>query len=301
MITMNKMPEFTMMIGLPCSGKSTEAQLLAKEQDAIVFSSDELRCEMFGDVNHQDDNSELFEELHKRIKECLKSGKSAIMDATNISYKRRMAFLRELQNISCIKTCVLMATPYEECIRRNQNRERKVPEEVIKRMYMNFTIPYTYEGWNVIRLEYGDFIDQLKNPVEFYNKYKDYDQHNSHHSLTLGEHCRKVAFAAGLNMPLIYAGMLHDCGKPFCATYKNKKGELTEECHYYNHQNTGAYDSLFYDYNGIHPLSVAILIQWHMQPYFNQEEKTRNKYRKFWGEQLFQDLMKLHSADKAAH
>jgi hypothetical protein len=38
-----------------------------------------------------------------------------------------------------------------------------------------------------------------------------------------------------------------------------------------------------------------------MQPYFNKEEKTKNKYRKLWGEQLYQDIMKLHEADLAAH
>lgn len=294
-------PEFTMMCGLPGSGKSVEAALLAKEHNATVFSSDALRDEMFGDVNHQDDNPELFTELHRRIKECLKSGKNAIMDATNISYKTRMAFLQELKNIPCIKVCVLMATPYEECLKRNKKRARKVPENVIKRMYMNFNIPYVYEGWDAIRLEYGEFIDHLKDPIDFYNKYKNYNQHNSHHTSTLGEHCFKVSSNVGYDMRLVYAGLLHDCGKPFAATYQNKKGETTDECHYYNHNNCGAYDSLFYQYNGIHPLNVAILVHWHMQPYFNKEERTKNKYRKLWGEQLYQDIMKLHEADKNAH
>lgn len=91
-------PVLTVMCGLPASGESTYAHKLAKETGAIVFSSDELREEMFGNVNDQQHNHELFIELHRRIKDCLKSGKSAIYDACNINSKRRRAFLQELSN-----------------------------------------------------------------------------------------------------------------------------------------------------------------------------------------------------------
>ena len=297
-------PKFFMMVGLVASGKSYRAQELAKEYNAEIFSSDELRIELFGDVNHQADNNKLFIELHRRIKDCLKSGKSAIFDATNLSYKRRMAFLSELKNIPCEKICVLMATPYEECLKRNAERDRKVPEEVIKRMYMNVSIPYWYEGWDDIQIiystgsknSYGDVCDWIKS-VE------DYDQKNSHHTLTLGEHCAQTF----LNIKdsknfwdLGGAALIHDCGKLKTATFINSKGEKTEECHYYSHQFCGSYDSLFFSGVDDH-LYVAALILWHMQPYFNKEEKTKEKYRKLWGEELYNDLMLLHSADQNSH
>ena len=101
---------------------------------------------------------------------------------------------------------------------------------------------------------------------------------------------------------LIYATALHDCGKPFCKTFKNTKGEITEQAHYYNHEHIGSYDSLFYAANNA--LYVSVLIRWHMQPYFwekDSNEKLHNKYRKLWGEQLYKDIMKIHEADKAAH
>jgi predicted kinase len=40
-------PTFLMMIGLPCSGKSTKSIEFATEYDATVFSSDALRHELF--------------------------------------------------------------------------------------------------------------------------------------------------------------------------------------------------------------------------------------------------------------
>lgn len=293
-------PKFIMMCGLVASGKSTKSKELSQKYNATIFSSDALREEMFGDINDQTHNQELFVELHKRIKDCLSSGKSAIYDATNINYKRRMAFLAEIKNIPCEKICVLMATPYSVCIRRNKVRERQVPVQVIHKMYTNFNIPYWFEGWDDIKVEYGGYAKYFGNPMKFYFDYKDYDQRNSHHTLTLGEHCHQVSLRVGYDMDLVYAGMLHDCGKPVCATHINKKGEYDEDCHYYDHQNCGAYLALFYDYGNINPLDVSILVNWHMQPYFNKEEKTKNKYRQLWGEELYQKLMKLHEADKAA-
>ena len=294
-------PNFIMLVGLPGSGKSVKAQELSENYNAAIFSSDSLREELFGDVNHQADNTKLFEELHKRIKNCLREGNSAIYDATNINYKRRMAFLSELSNIHCEKICVLIATPYEECLERNSKRERHVPEHVIERMYRSFNIPYWYEGWDDIQIEYGEFKGCYGSALNFYNKHIDYDQNNSHHALTLGEHLFKTSLNVGYDLTLIFAALLHDCGKPFCATLVNKKGEVTKECHYYDHHYVGAYNSLFYNDGDVNRLDVAILIHWHMQPYFNKEEKTKEKYRKLWGDKLYSNLMLLHEADKAAH
>lgn len=306
-------PKFIMCCGLPASGKSTKSQKFAEEYDATIFSSDELRKEMFGDINNQKHNQEVFAELHKRIKACLRSGKNAIYDACNISYKRRMAFLEELKSIPCEKICILMATPYEECLKRNSERERKVPEHVIKRMYMSFNIPYWYEGWDDIKIEYSEGSPNIYGVVsKWLDTVMHYNQENHHHKLSLGEHMRsataymrnKLCLTTYKNdITLIGATLLHDCGKPFCKTFTNSHGETTSEAHYYSHQYCGAYNSLFFAYLSefVDHLDIAIRIMWHMQPYFNKEEKTENKYRKLWGEDLYNDIMKLHEADLAAH
>lgn len=301
------MTKFFMCIGLPASGKSGHAKKLAAEYDAEIFSSDELRTEMFGDVNHQEDNNALFKELHKRIRECLTSGKNAIMDSTNINYKRRMEFLKSLNKIPCEKIAVLMATPYEVCLKRNAQRERKVPEHVIKRMYMNWNVPYWYEGWDDIQIVYSDGADGIYGGVaDWVESVMDYDQHNSHHTLTLGEHCLKAfEYLDKQAVPfweIKTAALLHDEGKTKSATYINSKGETTDECHYYQHQCCGSYDSLFFRDIDNH-LYVAILIFWHMRPYlaWEQSEKAMQKDRRLLGENLFNDICLLHKADVYAH
>ena len=295
------------MVGLVGSGKSEQAKELATEYNAEVFASDDLRAEMFGDVNHQADNDILFKELHKRVRECLASGKNAILDSTNISYKRRMSFLQSLNKIPCEKIAVLMATPYEVCLERNKLRERQVPKEVIKRMYMNWNSPYWFEGWNDIQIVYSDGAEGSYGGVgDWVESVINYEQHNSHHALTLGEHCLKTfEYLDKQALPrweIKTAALIHDCGKPQRAPYINSNGEQTEECHYYKHQFCGSYDSLFFNDIDRH-LYVAQLIQWHMRPYlaWEQSEKAMKKDRKLLGEKLFHDVLLLHKADKYAH
>lgn len=317
-----RIPKLYVMCGLPCSGKSHRAQELS--DDAIVVSSDVLRAEMFGDVNCQEHNQELFVELHRRIKGFLKLGHNVVYDACNISYKRRMAFLQELKNIQCEKICVLMATPYKQCLSRNAARDRKVPETVIRKMLKNFDIPYWYEGWDEIEIEYS-LIGMMSSfrsdyfPCEWCSSVINFQQENKHHTLSLGSHCFEALYhiagtyelddededdedASDYNA-LYVATAIHDLGKIDCKTFVNSKGKKTQEAHYYGHEHTGSYHCLFFDY-GADPLDVAVLIRWHMQPYYwerDNNEKLHSKYRKLWGEQLYQDIMKLHEADKAAH
>ena len=305
------MTKLFMCIGLPASGKSEQAKKLAAEYNAEIFSSDELRVEMFGDVNHQEDNNALFNELHKRIRECLASGKSAVYDACNINYKRRMEFIKSLNKIYCEKIAILMATPYEVCLDRNSQRERKVPEHVIKRMYMSFNVPFWYEGWDDIDIVYSEGAENYKGwDREWVKSVKDFNQDNSHHTLSLGDHCLNAVKYIDSNTPyfhptsteLRHAAMLHDEGKMFTKNFYDANGNPSKEAHYYSHEYCGAYNSLFYEMPCEH-LYVAQLVQWHMRPYLAWEhsEKAMQKDRRLLGEKLFNDICLLHKADVYAH
>ena len=312
---MNK-PVFIMMVGLPCSGKSTYAEKLSKEYNAVIHSSDALREELTGDINNQDNNELVFQTMHKRIKDDLQNGVSCIYDACQVTRKSRMSFIQQLNKIPCRKICVLMATRYKRCIERSKTRERKVPEYVIERMYKKFDPPYWYEGWDDMQIIYEENSKGFYGfPVRWFITVRDFNQDNTHHTLTLGEHCKKAWRYICENykdrdgeykqLPLRLATILHDCGKPFCKTFKDSKGEITEQAHYYSHEHTGSYDCLFYTMI-CNPLDVAVLIRWHMQPYFWEKdaengEKTMNKYKKLWGDELFDNVMRLYEADKKAH
>lgn len=146
------MPMFYMMVGLPGSGKSFTAESIP---NAVVHSSDAIRAEVLGDENDQTQQDLVFQTLHKRVLQDLVDGKDVVYDATNINYKRRIGFLnrvRALHKHDLRTVCLFMATPYEVCLERNNNRERSVPESVIQRMYFKFDVPMMAEGWDEIRI-----------------------------------------------------------------------------------------------------------------------------------------------------
>lgn len=141
-----KKPVLYMFVGLPGSGKSYYTRKLMKKTGASVHSSDDIRKELYGDERIQGDGNAVFNILHSRVKEDLREGKSTIYDACNISYKRRMAFLQELNNIPCKKVCIFVATPFEKCLENNAKREQYVPVEAIKNMLKHFDTPSYFEG-----------------------------------------------------------------------------------------------------------------------------------------------------------
>lgn len=147
----NTKPILYMVVGLPGSGKSHWCNEHKDELNAVVHSSDSIRAELLNDINDQSKNTEVFEILHRRIKDDLRTGKNVIMDCTNLSRKRRIHFIQhELRDIHCEKVCVLFATPFELCLGRNFARDRQVPESVIVRMIKNFETPWFSEGWDDI-------------------------------------------------------------------------------------------------------------------------------------------------------
>jgi len=139
---------FTMLVGLPGSGKSTYGEQRLNTQnnykswygETVLLSSDKIREELYGDESIQGDPTEVFGLMRARTIENLKQGHSVIYDATNITPKSRRGVMADIEalkkkmeiDITC--TAWVIATPIEVCLLQNSLRKRKVPEEVIFRM-----------------------------------------------------------------------------------------------------------------------------------------------------------------------
>ena len=135
------MSKLFVMVGLPASGKSYKAEEIAKKELAYVVSSDAIRAELWGSEEVQGDNSVIFDEVYKRVRNLLSDKKNVVLDATNLSSNRRRTLLQDLKKTKCEKICVVMATPIKICYERNSTRSRKVPDEVIDRMWREFEFP----------------------------------------------------------------------------------------------------------------------------------------------------------------
>lgn len=290
---------FYMCVGLPASGKSYICENLYLH--AVHISSDAIREEVFGDVNDQSHNAEVFDIMFKRVVENLKAGKSCIYDATNLSAKRRIGLLKAISFIpDVIKICLLVVPPLDVVLKQNNSRERHVPEEVIDRMLRHFEMPHKSEGWNDIRVYNNVRSDECWHIVD---KAMSLSHDNPHHSASIGWHMYYALeevnkfFSAPAYMQK--AVRYHDIGKPYCKVFKDSRGNSSEIAHYYNHENVGAYFYISNSFGNREEIHIANLIQHHMD-YF-KGEKYLARIRERFGENFMKDLDWLHRCDLAAH
>lgn len=300
------MATFYLYMGLPGSGKTYLAKRAAKPDD-LVLDSDEIRGEVWGDPSIQDDPAHIFNIMYQRTCAALKKEQSVFYVATNISMKRRIDLLKHLKKRfpDVTYTCVCVIAPIDVCHRRNGARERIVSEEVIDRMARQFDPPYKNEGWDIIDISYNFFNDDalmLDGGWQAYRAYyiqkvKEFgSQCNSHHSLSLYEHCdecTRKAIMDDASSDICHAAGIHDFGKLYTQVYWEK--DNYSEAHYPNHAELGSYLALEMGYS----LYVAQLVRFHMVPYM--DAAAQKTWRERMGEKLWNDVMRLHQYDDAAH
>lgn len=304
----NMQTTFYMLVGMPGSGKSCWADQMAL-QGISVHSSDAIRAELLHDENCQDNPRMIFREMEKRAMADLKQGHSCIYDATNVSRKRRISFLRNVPG-NIRKVCVLFLVQPEVCRKRDAERSRTVGTDVIDKFLRSFHCPYWYEGWDEIIpvIDDASFSFPIESMVSF-------PQDNPHHRLTLGKHMQtayQYCIANDHPYEVQIAAAYHDCGKFFTKKFENSKGVPTESAHYYGHENYGTYLFLLDAYQGNErwkyggfekTLYIAQLINWHMRPFeaWGVLEEPKDADRKLLGEQMISDIINLHAADAQAH
>lgn len=329
---------FIMLVGLAGAGKSTVALELMDGRDDIVYiSSDQLREEMLGDVNNQEKNGDIFGEMARLTREALLNGKHVIYDATNVSRKKRKGLLQQLpKKLDIEKVVLYLATDYKKTVLQNANRERKVPQEVIDRMYKNMQIPIYSEGWDKIVFEFENEIIEDDIPkqftdavragallgregyglVAFLAQYFDeffriYDmaQDSKYHSLSVSRHTYYVYKHVldnydGIDKEvMLWTALLHDVGKAFCKSFVNRKGEETRYANFIGHENVGSQlavnflKRMNFEDEFIH--RVATLIQFHM--YLLDENANNERLLGHVGEDALNQLQFLREADTLAH
>ena len=174
------------LIGLPASGKSSYCKDKLKEnKDIEIVSSDAIREEVFGDVNDQSHNGEVFNIVFKRVREAILNNRDVILDATNLSRKRRINFIKEMPKTFI--RAVVFAVPFEVCCERNAHRNRVVPQSVMERMYKQFEVPSYAEGFDDIKIIKNSISDESIEDILAENIRCSHD--NPHHRLSCGEHC----------------------------------------------------------------------------------------------------------------
>lgn len=292
-------PDFIMMQGIHGSGKSVHVQRIVRNyKKYIIYSYDDVRNEFFGNVDIHN-NGKVFDELRKRIRAALASGdyECVIYDDTNINSKHRISFLNEIKSIDCCKTIIVMATPYEVCLRQNWCRGNRVPDDVIQSMYKSWQTPAYWEGWDSIRVELWNDISRRNAYYHWMStlRFANYNQNNPHHNETLGSHLLSVGRYVEKHtedQDTILAAYLHDIGKPFCRIIDDNG-----IAHYHCHENVGAYDMLCAGYG----INVSLMINNHMKPLLwnssTNYDAVCSKYKTLWGEEFFNNIILIYKAN----
>lgn len=320
------MNKFIMVIGLPASGKDTYIKKLIanSEENFVHLSSDKIREELYGSEEIQGNPKEVFSIMNKRVMTNLAIGNNIIYNATNICSKNRRNVLKEVKKYKdYMSYAVIIGTTFEQCLKNNEDRKnnggRYIPPEVIKKMYYSFEPPHPFEGFNKIEVYYP-----------FIPPYRDYKQEikelkkvphdcEPFHSYNIGVHINRAAkmakedikkgklnnmFSSGLAdyyksiIPTIL--FLHDLGKK-----ETKVINSNGQAHYYNHENVGAYNYMFYlfDDNDLknnrnrYDYNIAAAIAYHMRPFNMVKEKTKEKYKKLWGNDFYNLIKAVHIYD----
>ena len=299
------MNKFIMLVGIPGCGKSTLTEKLASEGYAI-HSSDALRNEL--NMHEGSQCAYIFDLMHKNIKADMEAGKNIVYDATNLSRKRRIAYLESIKKYNYEKICYLFIVPVDVCMERNAKRTgyARVPDYVYDRMLRAFDTPMMEEGWDeIVPILYDGEVNLDIPDLDNFN------QDNKHHSLTLGEHMKTAAkYLEEQNAPkyLIDMANMHDIGKVYTKKFENYDGKPTEEAHYYGHDHYGAYIYLIYwlknrDRSFEEALYISQLINWHMSHFlrWNKSKKTFTNDREFLSEKFYNDICLFNEADVLAH
>jgi len=146
-------------IGLPGSGKSS----WFKRHNITPLSSDLLRALLFDDPTEQRFQDLIFSNLRSMLKARLIARRPMnYVDATNLTPHERNGWIKLAKDYGYEVQAVFFDVPVEVCLERNQRRERKVPEDAMRRMAGKLKQPTFEEGFSkitVVRVKPKDSAD----------------------------------------------------------------------------------------------------------------------------------------------
>ena len=141
-----------LMCGIPGSGKSTHARLMARQFNATIICPDDFQKEMTGKDFYGPIQDLLWATVKMTTRVLIKSGQRVIVDATALSKHRRSEWIRLARECDNAIHVYAHVTALDVCKENNQNRDRTVPEEVLRRQVGSYIVPSVHEGFNAVNL-----------------------------------------------------------------------------------------------------------------------------------------------------
>ena len=240
------MTEFVMTVGISGSGKSRWCYNQHNIATDIVADSDEIREELWGDANDQQNPDKVFNEMFARTRFALSHNINVFYCATNLNMRHRIHTLKQIKRCFPDLKCraVVFNTPLSICKEWNKKRERQVPDWLFERQMKSFQMPVYNEDWDVIEIITPAEYDVKKFAEDMWKDVRAAgSQDNPHHSRTLYDHlmyCLKKIDTSNLPeeewVNMYAAAGAHDIGKAYTRSYDGNG-----IAHYYSHDSYGAF------------------------------------------------------------
>lgn len=150
------MKEIIMMVGMPCSGKSTFIEKFSnKFNDYVVISTDniiEARAKEQGKTYNEifkDEIKSATKEMNEQLVQAIQNGDNIIWDQTNLTIKSRNSKLSNIPK-DYQKVAMYVETDLETVKARNTRPGKIIPESVIDNMWSSIEVPSITEGFHAV-------------------------------------------------------------------------------------------------------------------------------------------------------
>lgn len=158
-----------LVIGLPGSGKSTVARLLARKLDATVLNSDLIRRELFPESRtySSQETQAVIKETEKRTQELLQRGATVILDALFTKQRPRDEYKKLAARMGVPFALVCVSAP-EALIKERMDARAQVGDasEAGFAYYLDRKPHFESAGEGGLLIENGGGYEELVSRVE---------------------------------------------------------------------------------------------------------------------------------------
>ena len=153
------MPTLLMMIGLPCSGKTTLVNKLNFNNHWFVISTNAIREQLateyeltFAETFEPVWNFFVEKEYNRQLSHAFNNNLDTIIDQCNLGIKKRERLMDQFPNWRY--WAIVLATPVNVCHARNLQlaEDRRVPDDEFRKMVKYGVHPAYTDGFDDIRI-----------------------------------------------------------------------------------------------------------------------------------------------------
>lgn len=127
------------LVGAPGSGKTTYRKMLLKSELGkwVCVSRDDLRENLYENLNPGFEAENHISQIQSSmIIQSLKAGYNVVVDACHTKQKYRNMIYKLCQTVGNVKYEEhVFYVPLDICLERNAQREKKVPEDVVRKFH----------------------------------------------------------------------------------------------------------------------------------------------------------------------